>query len=223
MPIHTYAVGAHLKVHSFNATAPSQRPNPPAPSCLIVICHGIYLETTATIQLAPHLPDVRFSVEHGEPRDVDIKWFQDLITEGVASALEYDFKYQVNPNDTIVNYHLGKGEPSRGKGDTPAQMLSYDKNDRIPWQNPKNTENGTRGSLAKYDAKKIYQTNVLSSSYVQNIMLFAESKRKGDQFDFATVKKSCRELQDVFNSYLAMPRPNYDHLLLGFCRETVGD
>jgi len=203
MPIYHHIQGPYLKVHSFNATAPAQRPaaSPPA---LILVCHGIYQTGTGEVRL-PAQPQIRFAVEHGRPNDnIDAKWFQDIITMGLNSALEYDFKHP--SQGTATNYFLGKGEPDKQKGATPADWLGFDKDDRL-------------GHPNAYSARNVGKVGVLSTSYAENLMRFAESKQKTDTFDFATVTSSCRSFAHVLESMATDPPPKYDYLLCAFCRE----
>ena len=91
MQIYKHAQGAHLSIYSFNATPPSLRPVP-APSALVLVCHGILEASTLPIPVPPH-PAVRFAVKHGKPAEIgDYKWFKALVTDGLQSALEFDFK-----------------------------------------------------------------------------------------------------------------------------------
>ena len=93
MQIYKHAQGVHLSIHSFNATPPSLRRVPaPAPSALVLVCHGIFEASTLPIPVAPHTA-ARFVVKHGKPAEIgDYKWFQALVTDGLQSALEFDFK-----------------------------------------------------------------------------------------------------------------------------------
>jgi hypothetical protein len=205
MQIYTHALGAHLKVHSFEKTPPAERANA-VPPALMLVCHGIYQGTTGTTPV-PAAPRVHFAVQHGHANgNIDARWFQDLITEGLPSALEFDFKYVEAAQAQVTNYFLGKGEPDRAKGAGPAEWLGYVKADRLPHP-------------SGYQDHKVKEVGILSSSYVENIMRFAESKQKTATFDFATVRRSCRNLSDVFGSMAINPPPNYEYLLCAFCRE----
>ncbi len=202
MEIHRTIVGSHLKIHSFNKQAPGDRTKP-APTAIILVCHGLYSDAITEKVRLPK--GVKFAAKHGHPNDqIDYQWFQSIIDCGVASAVEYDFKVFEETGETW-NYYLGKGEPDKKKGTSARELMSYDKNDRLPHPN-------------FYSARNISEVTVLSSAYVENIMRYAESKKLTDSFDFATVTRSCRCLQDVLDSFATIEN-SYDHLLFAFCRE----
>jgi hypothetical protein len=168
-----------------------------------LICHGLYSQAITEKVKLPK--GVRFAAKHGYANDkVDFKWFQDIIDCGVNSAVEYDFKVFEQSGETW-NYYLGKGEPDEKKGSSAKELMSYDKKDRLP--HPQG-----------YTATDIAEVKVLSSAYVENIMRYAESRKKTSSFDFATVTKSCTCLQDVLDSFATIEK-SYEHLLFAFCRE----
>ena len=91
MQSYKHAKGAHLGIHSFNATPPSLR-RVPAPCALVLVCHGRFEASTLPIPVPPH-PAVRVAVKLGKPAEIgDYKWFRALVTDGLQSALAFDFK-----------------------------------------------------------------------------------------------------------------------------------
>ena len=150
---------------------------------------------------------VRFAVDHDQPnRQSDAKFYRQLLSEGVQSALEWDFKH-LPVNGQVPDYALGKAAPRRERGDTPAAMMAMPKNERP--EAPDVLDLAFLGRIELVDAV-----------YVDNVQRYAESLKHTDAFDFASVRSATRSLKDVFDT-ITQTRPRYDHLLCNFCREAV--
>ena len=232
--IYTYPLH-FIKIHSFSEINPKERSlESPSPPALILFCHGIALPGTPEIAVPLGPPEVRFAAAHGEEVRIDIKWHSDLVDYGLESALRYDFKHR---ETTVTNYYLGKAEPDAKRGLVPKAWFAYTKADiGTGHPDPKkdvidslqtdyDKNNPQTKYPSRYNPEGIAANKVVSSSYVGNMIRYKEisnkdGSKKKDFFDYATVKKNCDNLRQVFSD-IQGEKPRYKYLLCAFCREVV--
>lgn len=204
--VHTYKQGDKFKIHSLSQrlpTAPGKEKR-----ALLVLCHGFFVGTSATVRVPPNLPAIRFGVQHGTALELFATDWQAMFTNGLDFVLKKHFELPAEPGEELTDYYLGKGAPAPESQKPPEAWTAYDKALRVK---------------KEVVFSKSVDNAVVSSGYAMSLLRYGG--QRSQYFDVATLTKNCTRLSELLQA-LQTSEPVaknriYDYVLLGFCRERI--